>query len=59
MAPISLASPIFAGWVYDTTGSYMMAFVLIAAFFILATILITMVRPPRPPSQVTDVNKFM
>jgi MFS family permease len=58
-APVSFASPIFAGWIYDTTGSYMMAFLLIAALFILATILIMVVRPPQTPTLVTDINKFM
>ena len=58
-APLSLGSPIFAGWVYDTTGSYMMALSLFTALFILATILTMMVRPPKPPSQITDINKFM
>jgi MFS family permease len=58
-APISLVSPVFAGWVYDTTGSYMMAFLLFAVLFILATVLILMVRPPKSPDQATDINKFM
>jgi len=58
-APLSLGSPIFAGWVYATTGSYMMALILFTALFILATILIMMVRPPQPPNQITDINKFM
>ncbi len=58
-APISFLAPVYAGWVYDTTGSYVTAFILFAALATLATFLICLARPPKSPGQVTDVRRFM
>jgi MFS family permease len=46
-APASLIAPVFSGWVYDTTGSYMGAFILFAIFSTLAAFFICWARPPR------------
>ncbi len=58
-APIQFASPIYAGWVYDTTGSYMTAFVVFAATAALATIVMCFARPPKTPENITDVRQFV
>jgi len=58
-APLGLLAPVYAGWVYDTTGSYITAFILFAALVTFAAFLMCLVRPPKPPAQVTDVRKFM
>ena len=58
-APLSLLAPVYAGWIYDTTGSYISAFITFAALATFATFLMFLVRPPKPPAQVTDVRKFM
>jgi len=58
-APAALIAPVYAGWIYDTTGSYIIAFTTFAALAALATLLISLVRPPKPPAQVTDIRKFM
>jgi len=58
-APIALLSPVYAGWVYDTTGSYMSAFSIFAGLSVVAAILMCLVRPPKPPAQVTDIRKFL
>ncbi|MFX1555444.1 MAG: MFS transporter [Promethearchaeota archaeon] len=58
-APVSFLAPVYAGWVYDTTGSYTTAFVLFAALAALAASLMCLVRPPKPPAQITDIRTFM
>jgi len=57
--PVSVAAPIYAGWVYDTTGSYITAFTLIAALLVFATVLAAFILPPKPPAQVTDIHKIL
>ena len=57
--PIGIAAPIYAGWVYDTTGSYMAAFVLFTVLLALAAVLFPFAKPPKPPAQVTDIRKIV
>ena len=45
----SAGGPLLAGITYDRTGSYQSAFLLFIATYLLATVLIALVRPPRPP----------
>ena len=59
MMPMGVASPIYAGWVYDTTGSYMIVFTLFAALLAFATILMFLALPPKPPAQITDIRKLL
>ena len=58
-APVSFLAPIYAGWIYDTTGSYINAFILFAVLATFAAFLMCLVRPPKSPTQVTDVRKFL
>ncbi len=44
-----LASPIIAGWLYDTIGSYQMAWQIFALITLPAAPLMLLARPPRPP----------
>jgi len=57
--PVGVLAPIYAGWVYDNTGSYIPAFTLFAALFAISAVLIALACPPRPPAQITDVRKFL
>ncbi|MFC1991577.1 MFS transporter [Chloroflexota bacterium] len=59
MMPMGIAAPIYAGWVYDTTGSYMVVFTLFAALLAFATIIMSLALPPKPPTQITDVRKIV
>ena len=59
LTPIEVASPIYIGWVYDSTGSYATAFALMAALLALSAVLIFLARPPKPPTQITDVRKIV
>jgi len=58
-APFGVVAPIFTGWVYDTTGSYITALIIFASLFVLTAVLLLFVRSPKPPTDVTDINKFM
>jgi len=59
LTPIGVAAPIYLGWVYDTTGSYMTGFTLMAALLVAAAVVASFILPPRPPAQVTDIRKIM
>lgn len=58
-APVALIAPVYAGWIHDTTGSYISAFVLFTVLAGVAAVLMSLVRPPRPPAQVTDLRRFI
>jgi sugar phosphate permease len=57
MTPVGIAAPIYLGWVYDTTGSYISAFVIIAVLVAVSGILAFFVIPPKSPSQFGEVGK--
>ena len=58
-ALIGFVTPIFAGWIYDTTGSYMIAFISFAALTMAGVCRVFFLRPPKPPAEDTDISKFM
>ncbi len=47
--PVGVAAPVFTGWVYDTTGSYISAFTLIAVLLVIAAALACFILPHKPP----------
>jgi len=57
--PVGVVAPIYAGWVYDSTGSYIPAFSLFAILFAISAIVVSLAYPPKPPAQVTDIRKFL
>ncbi len=57
--PFVITSPIYFGWIYDTTGNYISAFTLLAILLAGAVVLALIVAPPKPPSQVTDIRDIM
>lgn len=59
LSPTSMLAPIYAGWIYDTTGSYIKAFALLAVLTALSAVIMSLIRPPRPPVHVTDVRQFI
>jgi cyanate permease len=59
LGPVGIAAPIYAGWIYDTTHSYVTAFVLFAALAAVAAVLICFVRPPKAPAQTGNTEKFI
>ncbi len=59
MTPGGVAAPIYAGWVYDTTGNYITAFRLVAALVGFAAVLALFILPPKPPARITDIRKLV
>ena len=57
--PIGIAAPIYVGWLYDTTGSYMFAFTLLAIAIGAAGIVSFFILPPKPPAEITDIRKIV
>ena len=58
-APASFIAPIYAGWVYDTTGSYTTAFITLAVLAAVAASLLCLLRLPTPPERGIDVPRIM
>jgi len=52
-------APIYFGWTYDTTDSYISAFTVAAAVLAVAGVLAALILPPKPPTQITDIHKFV
>ena len=57
--PITIFAPVYSGWIYDTTGSYLTAFKLFAILAIISSIIMFFIHPPRSSAAVSDVSKFM
>lgn len=47
--PVGIMGPVLAGWIYDRTGSYILAFTLFAVTLALAGVLMCFVRRPESP----------
>jgi MFS family permease len=52
-APVALFAPVFSGWVFDTTGSYVRAFSVFAFLALIAASIMFFVRPAAPPHNKT------
>lgn len=50
--PVSLISPIFAGWTYDVTGSYVNAFKLDLLLGVLGIMFYILAKPPETPEEL-------
>jgi MFS family permease len=49
LSPFSFLAPVYAGWIYDTTGSYTKAFIQFAVLLLIASTSLLFVRPPEQP----------
>jgi sugar phosphate permease len=47
--PVGVIGPVLAGWIYDTTGSYEIAFQLFAVTLGISVVIMLFVKPPKPP----------
>ena len=57
--PAAVAAPIYAGWVYGNTQSYITVFMLSGIILALSTAVIMLAVPPKPPAQVSDIGKIV
>ncbi|MFC1950908.1 MFS transporter [Chloroflexota bacterium] len=58
ITPVGVLAPVYAGWSFDTTGSYNTAFSLVAILLAISAALMFFVRPPKPPARVTDTRQI-
>jgi sugar phosphate permease len=58
MTPVVVAAPVYVGWMYDTTGSYMTAFTVVAALLALSASIAFFILPPKPPAEISDIHKI-
>jgi MFS family permease len=59
MTPIGVVAPFYAGWIYDTTGSYITAFNQFAILLGVAAVFTLFLVPPKPPEKITDVRSIV
>ena len=59
MTPIGVLAPVYAGWIYDTTGSYEFAFKLFAILLGAAAVISFFILPPKPPEKISDVRSIV
>ncbi|MFC2016732.1 MFS transporter, partial [Chloroflexota bacterium] len=53
-----MGGPIYAGYVYDVTQSYQIAFITFIVIYFLASIIFFFARRPKPPATVTGYTTF-
>lgn len=46
--PIAVAAPVIIGMIYDHSGSYMSVIIALAVFSAIASIVVSLIRPPKP-----------
>jgi MFS family permease len=51
----NVAYPVFAAWIYDTTGSYIQAFWIVTALQAFAIVFMYLAKKPEPPTQAIAV----
>jgi sugar phosphate permease len=57
--PLGILAPIYMGWIYDTTDSYITGFTVFTVLAVLGAALSFLARPPKPPAEVTDIRKIV
>jgi len=48
--PVGILAPIWVGWMYDNTGSYIFAFTIVAGLLAFSSVLAAFILPPKPPT---------
>jgi len=48
--PVGILAPVWVGWMYDTTGSYIFAFTIVAGLLAFSGVLAAFILPPKPPA---------
>jgi MFS family permease len=58
-APLSLLAPVYAGWIYDTTGSYTTALTVFAVLAAVAALIVSLVRAPKQSDKISVIPRPM
>jgi MFS family permease len=58
LTPVGVVAPIYAGWMYDTTGSYQTAFIIFTVLLYASAVMLLFLHPPKAPDVVTDIHNF-
>jgi cyanate permease len=58
-APFQFIAPVYAGWVFDTTGSYNNAFLAFIAATFIAGVIMCVIRAPKAPAHISGINQFI
>ncbi|MFC2008367.1 MFS transporter [Chloroflexota bacterium] len=53
----AVIAPIYTGWIYDTTGSYISTFTLFAVLLVSSTIITSFIFPPKSPAETTYISR--
>lgn len=63
MAPFTMITgviaPVYAGWIYDTTGSYRNAFNILLIFLITSVVVMFFAKPPKPPKKIGSITEIV
>jgi hypothetical protein len=54
-----MIAPIYAGWVYDTTGTYMTVFTVFTISLAFSAVVMALARPPTPPAETADIERIV
>jgi len=57
--PATISAPVYAGWVYDTTGSYLTVIRLSTIFLAVSLIAVLFSLPPKPPSNIGNIHQII
>jgi sugar phosphate permease len=59
MTPFGIIAPVFAGWIYDTYGSYMLALKVGAIILAVSVVLSLLIFSPKPPKRITHIRDIV
>ncbi len=57
--PLGMLGPVYAGWVYDSTGVYLSALTLFTWLFVAAAVLMFLALPPKAPHRITGIGDIV
>ena len=57
LAVVGVVAPIYAGWIYDTTGSYTTAFISFIVAMLVGVVFLFFARRPQPPASAGRVER--
>ncbi len=52
-----IGAPVYAGWAFDSTGTYMTAFTVVLICLVLSTAVVFFANPPKPPEKVSKITE--